>query len=358
MMALLKIFKQPQLGEKDLAVFCEQFAIMLASGMTILDTLHIVEQDQKKRSLKNALKESSETVRQGHSLSEAFDQYPAVFPMLLRRMVYAGEMAGRLDKMFEGLAQYYEKQAEIRHRLLEASLYPVIILVFSFLVVFFLLQYVLPVFVNIFDQLGTEVPAITQGLLHISRILTDNWLILLSALVLGALITQLGNRDRQFCNYKDLLYLKLPFIGKLFMEAELMRLAATLAMLLKNDIGVIQGLHISREVIKNAAVQASLIQIAAAVENGKSLSDSMAAIKIYPAGFTAMVRVGEVSGKLAFSLEKAAVYYQKVTERKIQLVMRLLEPVILLFVGLIVFVIVLSVMLPVYEIYAGYSELL
>ena len=355
---LIRNFTISKIRDAELAIFCQQLATLLGAGISIVEALQLAAGSVRQKHLKKSILTVRNAIRQGYSLSQSMQQHPKCFPEFLIQMVYVGEISGQLEKVFKNLGTYYERQHTIRQSLISASVYPVCVGIVALVVVAFLLTFVLPVFANIFEQMGAETPIVTQLLLQIGNGLKLFWPLVLTVIIILVILDRVVAHDVKLRQKRDHVVLKIPFFGILLIKAEIIRISETLAMLLDSGVDILRALQAISSVTGNFYIRYSLRKLRQYVKNGTRLSESLQDEKIYPNGFIDLVKIGEVSGQLDQTLKKAAAFYSKEVEKRVRMMIRIIEPVILLVVGLVVFFIVLSVMLPILEIYTGYSNML
>lgn len=340
-----------------LGLFCRQMAITLSAGVSIIDALELSGKEHKNSGFGEAVLQVKTLVKQGNSFSEALRPFPKVFPELMVQMVRSGEMSGCMDLVMENLGIYYEGQADLRSRIAQAFFYPSLVMVVAVGVVMYLMAGVLPVFVKIFESMEAELPLTTEILMGVSTALISSggWLLLAVLLLLAA--GQAAVRQEVGALARDRLLLRLPWAGQFMRLMEGVRFADAMAIMVSSGIDMISALEIAGKILGNRVMRHKIGAVREAVRRGAALSDSLADAGLFDRRFVQMIRIGESSGTMEQVLIKVSVYYNDEINRKIKKMTALLEPVVLLVVGGLVFFIMASVMQPVFEIYSGYSEL-
>lgn len=343
---------------RRLGLFCRQMAITLSAGVSIIDALELSGREHKNNGFGESILQAEMLVKQGNSLSEALRQNTGYFPEMMVQMVRSGEMSGAMDLVMENLGIYYEGQADLKSRITQALFYPSLVMVVAVGVVMYLMAGVLPSFVEIFDQMEAELPRTTEILMRISTALLENagWILLTGLMLWGA--CRAATKMEAGALVKDRFLLKLPGIGKFIQLMEGVRFADAMAIMVDSGIDMISALEIAGKILGNRVIQWKISDAREAVRRGATLSHSLAAAEVFDRRFIQMIRIGESSGTMEQVLIKVSAYYNDEINRKIKKMTALLEPVVLLVVGGLIFFIMASVMQPVFEIYSGYSELI
>lgn len=349
---LTAYFKTGRVKTKDLTIFSQQFAAMIDAGISLVECLNIMYEETGHTKLKEVIRIIKEDIETGSSLSEAMVKHPKVFPTLYCQLVRAGETGGVLNIVLNKLADHYERQEEINEKVKSASYYPVTIFVVTFWVVFFLLVSVFPNFVDMFDNFGAELPGPTQFLIGISNFFRSYWWFVF--MIVGGLITL-------FFIYKkttkgefklDNLVLKIPIIGKMMKKVIISRFASTMAILLGTGVDLLSSLNIVEEVVGNKVYSNVLINARGQIREGISFSRSLADSSNFPIMVVQMVKIGEESGNLEKMLKKITKFYNREVESVVEGSISLIEPVMIVFLAVIVGFVVISIVLPMFDMYA------
>ncbi|GII04158.1 type II secretion system F family protein [Planobispora takensis] len=337
---------------KDLAVFARQFATMTASGMTLLRSLSVLEDQAAKPSLKKAISEVRADIEGGMSLSAALGKHPKVFPTLMVAMVRAGETGGFLDGALERIAITMEKDANLRGKIKGAMTYPVIVLIFTGVLVAGVLAFIVPVFEGMFKQFGGELPLPTQILVTGSRNLA--WAgPLFVAMVAGLSIAfrrQLRHNPSLRLSF-DRLKLRLPVFGKLFAKIAISRFARNFGTLLGVGVPVMQALDVVGATTGNAVITEAMKDLQIAVRDGLPMSAQLGKHPIFPRMVAQMIEVGEESGQISQMLDKVADFYDREVDTAADSLTAAIEPLMVIVMGVVVGGMVLCLYLPMFTIY-------
>jgi type IV pilus assembly protein PilC len=337
---------------KDLAVFARQFSTMTASGMSLLRSLSILEEQTSATSLKKATGDMSADVAGGVSLSSAMAKHDKVFPRLMVAMVRAGEAGGMIDQALEQIATSLEKDTALRGKIKGALTYPAIVLAFTFLMIAAVLIFIVPIFEEMFKNLGGELPGITQFLVDTSH---NMWWIGPLVLTLGISGTVAYKRQlRQSQDFRlavDRLKLKLPVFGTLLRKLAMSRFSRNLGLLLNVGVPVMQALHVVGETTGNEVINAAMRDVQSAVRDGQPMSSALRRHKVFPEMVTQMIEVGEESGQISQMLDKVADFYDREVDSAAESLTASIEPIMVLVMGTVVGGMVICLYLPMFTIY-------
>jgi len=341
--------RQP--NTKDLIVFTRQLYTMLNAGMPLISGLEVLVDQSENHKLRKATENITNDVKKGSMLSEAMEKYPKIFPILLRNMIQAGEMTGNLDSVLNKMATHFDKEAKINAKIKRALIYPTVLILLAIAAVTFLLTYVLPVVIGMFENSGATLPLITRIVLAISHSIRDNWYIYL--LVIGTVIFSY----RVFVNtkrgkkVKDTIFLHFPIIRKPMQKIVTSRFTRTLSTLLSSGIPILSALKTSALVTNNLVLIDEIEGVAENIKKGDSLSKLLGNIDLFPKMTVSMISIGEESGAIEEMLEKTADYYDDELESSLEKLVALIEPIGILVMGLIIGFIIIAMMLPMFEMY-------
>jgi type IV pilus assembly protein PilC len=337
---------------KDLAVFSRQFATMTISGMSLLRSLSVLEDQATKPPLKKAISEVRTDIERGVSLSGALARHPKVFPTLMVAMIRAGETGGFLDNALERIAMNFEKDAVLRGKIKGALTYPVIVLAFSGILIAAVLIFIVPIFEQMFRSLGGELPLPTQVIVNVSHsmpIVGPVTLIVIfggTALFKRELARRPGLRLR-FDRFK----LRIPVFGRLLTKIAIARFSRNLSTLLGVGVPVMQALDVVGATTGNQVISEAMKDLQHAVRDGHPMSSALHKHKIFPQMVNQMVEVGEESGQLSLMLEKIADFYDREVDSAADALTASIEPIMVLLMGLIVGSMVVCLYLPMFSIY-------
>ena len=337
---------------KDIAVFCRQFYTMLNAGVPILTCLEILGEQIENQKLREATKQINEEVAKGGVLSEAMRNHQAIFPDLLISLVASGEASGNLDAIMLRMSTHYEKENKINNKVKSAMIYPIVLGLVAIGAVLFILTYVMPTFTEIFKESGTTLPWSTQFLLGLSEGIKNSWFIIILVIAISGFLINIFLKSEQGILLSSKLKLKLPVIKKLNQMIIVSRFTRTLSTLLASGLPLIEALNIVSTVAGNKVAEEALLKIRDQVMRGESLYSSMTESGIFPAMLYSMVKIGEETGSLDDILNKTADFYDEELEAIIQTTVALLEPVLIVVMGIILGFMVVSIMMPMFESYS------
>jgi type IV pilus assembly protein PilC len=333
---------------KDLAVFCRQAATMIEAGIPLLQCLNILTQQTESKKLREILKAVVMDIENGKSLSEAFRIHQRYLPGIFIDMLTAGEVSGTLDQAMDRLANQFEKDHELKEKIKSAMTYPLVIGAFAFLAMVILLVVVVPIFVEIFEQVGAELPLPTRIMLGVSKACTNFWYLILPApLLLYFGLKSFAATDRGKV-ITDRLLLKLPVYGKLTQKTITARFARTLATLLKSGVPLMQSLESVENVVGNTQVTKIIKAARENIKEGENMSPILLNASFFPPMAVNMIAIGEESGALDALLEKVAIYYEQEVETLVAKLSSVIEPLMIAGVGIMVGFIAVSIYLPLF----------
>tara|TARA_R110001592_G_scaffold1001_2_gene5914 strand:- start:25336 stop:26547 length:1212 start_codon:yes stop_codon:yes gene_type:complete len=336
-----------RLSVKELALLTRQIATLIQSGIPIEETLSAVASQSEKTNVRSMLLAVRAKVLEGYTLADSLGEFPAAFPNLYRSTVAAGEHAGHLDLVLNRLADYTEARQQARQKIQLAAIYPVILAFVALSIVVFLLTYVVPDIIEVFVNNGQELPPLTQGLLAVSDFLAKWGLAIFVLLVLGGIAFKASlKKDKfRFAFHKRLLYM--PFIKKISRGSNTSQFASTLSILNSSGVPLVDAMRIAAEVLSNDCLKASLVEAAVKVSEGGNLHHSLEQTGYFPPMMIHMIASGESSGELDQMLERTARHQESDLQGLIETIVGLFEPLMLLFMGGVVLIIVLAIMLPI-----------
>lgn len=334
---------------KTLALICRQLTIELNTGMSLVSTLQLQEEQATDKRLKKAFEEIRLDVASGTAFTKALEKHKDIFPSVFIYLVEAGEVAGVLPEVFDRLAIYYEREDELRKKITEALMYPGIISSVATIMVFLLVFFVLPMLISNFSQFGVKPPALTQAVLDFRLVLIQYWYVAIAVLV-GTFygIRYFFSTDFGKNNAHKVL-LKLPVVGELQKMVIFSRFCRTLGLLLRSGISMIQSLNIVGRLMGNVIIARGISDVRLGVEKGQGLSTPLKQAKIFPAMLVQMVSVGEETGKLEEVLVQVSEYYDREVNFAVASFTKLLEPMVMILLAVVVLFILISVYLPMME---------
>jgi type IV pilus assembly protein PilC len=337
---------------KDLAVFSRQFATMTSSGMSLLRSLAVLEDQSEKKSLKKAIGEIRADVEGGHALSAAMGRHDRVFPRLMVAMVQAGETGGFLDSALERIATNFEKDAKLRAKIKSALTYPVIVLAFSGLMIAGVLRFIVPIFERMFKQLGGKLPLPTQLMVTASHTMFWSGPLFLGLLAIGNVVFRHALRRKPGLRLRfDRLKLRLPVFGALFTKIAISRFARNLGTLLGVGVPVMQALDVVGATTGNAVIAQAMNDLKTSVRDGQPMSAPLGKHTVFPSMVRQMIEVGEESGQISQMLDKVADFYDREVDAAAESLTASIEPIMVLVMGGIVGSMVVCLYLPMFTIY-------
>ncbi len=344
------LFKQ-RVTTKDLAIFNRQFAIVLQAGVPIASCLDVLKQQTTNKTLREVLNNIYEDIQKGISLSNSMRKHDDIFPEIMICMVEAGEVSGQLDVVFERLAKQFENQNAINAKIRSALTYPIIVGVIAVLVIVVLMVFVVPSFVEILEGFNTPLPIYTKILIAISNFFVHFWwaiLIGVIGLVAGIKAFTKSESGKLFFGK---LAITLPVLKGVTKNVATSRLSRTLGTLMASGVLLIQSMEVVQKIIGNAVLIKKFDTVIDEIKKGRGLTQPLLNVRYFPPLLMSMIRIGEESGSLDFTLEKAADFYDQEVETSIQQLMALIEPLITIVLAVVVAFVVLAVLVPMLSIY-------
>ena len=333
----------------DLALLTRQVATLSAAGTPLEESLSAVSRQTEKQRIKSLLLSVRAKVMEGHSFAAALGDYPKVFPEIYQATVSAGEQSGHLDAVLERLADYTEERQAANATVKKALIYPSMLVVASILIVGFLLAYVVPQVVQVFEGMDQELPALTQGMLAASAFVREWGLLVLGIVVVVVIVFQRAMRGEAFRTRVHAFLLKLPLFSRLIRGFNTAQFARTLSILAASGVPVLEALDIGAQVITNRPMRQAVKTASAQVREGSTLSSALERTGYFPPMLLHLIASGEQSGQLDTMLEKAATHQERELNSLTAVFLGLFEPVIILIMGGVVLTIVLGILLPIFE---------
>ena len=349
-----KEFNLPSFGagvdSKELAIFTRQFSVMIDAGLPLVQCLEILSSQQENKTFQKVLAGTRGAVEGGSTLSAAMKQYPKVFDPLYSNMVEAGETGGILDTILQRLAAYIEKNVKLQRAVKSALVYPIGVLTIAAAVITLLLWKVVPVFATLFAGLGVDLPLPTRIVIGLSHFVGSIFGFLIFVAVIGSVVglkVWYGTRGGRMAI--DTIILKLPVLGLLMRKIAVARFTRTLGTLISSGVPILEGLDITARTSGNAVIEKALIQVRKSLEEGKSLTDPLKESEVFPGMVTQMIAVGEQTGAMDAMLQKIADFYEEEVDAAVKDLLTALEPIMIVFLGLVVGGVVISMYLPLFS---------
>jgi len=345
----LELRKRKRFKEKDFFSFNQEFSVLIESGFSVVAALDAIIEKDVQSELNDILSEIRDDIASGESLSGAFGKYSHLFSNLYAASLKAGEQSGNISSAISRYIEYMKKIAEIKKKVISASVYPVILTVVSIFVLFFLVIFVVPSISSSFFESGTELPWITNLLVKTSNAMRSNTVYFLAVLFALTVLFFYFNKKDSVKIKMDMLILKSPFFGGLYMQYMTSRLTRTMATLLNSGTSIPDSLRISRETMTNLLIKKKLTEVIKMIEQGESFAKSLSHTTIFPRLAVKMIAAGESSGSLESVLNNIADFYDSGVETKLTVLTSAIEPALMVIMGLLIGLIVLAMYLPIFQ---------
>jgi type IV pilus assembly protein PilC len=342
------VFKK--IKPKSLQIFSRQFATMIDAGLSVVSALVILEEQTEDKYLATIISELRADVEGGLLLSQAMARHPKIFSRLYIAMVEAGEAAGILDQVLDRAAYQIEKETRLKRRVKGAMIYPTMVLIFATLVLIGMLLFLVPIFVDIFKSLGGDLPMLTQYVVAASNFLRNEWMFFFPAVGVAFFGIRRLKRTEQGRRVWDRMKLKIPMkIGSVVLKVTMARFSRTLATLVAAGVDIIKALEITGQTAGNWVVEEALADVRAKVHEGVPIAEPLVENPVFPPMVGHMVRIGEETGELETMLSKIADFYEDEVDSAVQSLTAIIEPVMMIAVGLVVGIIIISMYLPMFK---------
>ncbi|KPL11056.1 hypothetical protein AMJ85_04765 [candidate division BRC1 bacterium SM23_51] len=333
----------------DLVVFARMLAVMIRAGLPLVETINILSEQADKRRLKDVLGQVERSIEEGSSFTEALQKHPRVFSQFIVSMVKAGEAAGMLDTILDLVATYLEKIASIQRKIRAAVTYPTVVGSLALAITFFLVYKVVPQFEDIFADLEGDLPLMTKITVTVSHFLRDRWPLLLVAIAVILVSLWQVRRTRQGRRAYDRVKINLPVFGPLFLKVGIARFSRTLSVLIRAGVNILSALEIVAYTSGSSLIEDAVLETKASIQSGETLAKPLVDSGIFPPMVTRMVDVGERTGALENMLSKVADFYEDQVDATVGMLMSLIEPLLIVFLGVMVGFIVISMFLPLFR---------
>jgi len=336
---------------KDLAIFSRQFATMINSGLSLLRSLSILENQTENKELAKILSQVRADVETGSALSTSLGKHPKVFPPLMVNMTRAGEVGGFLDQVLLQVAENYEAEVKLRGKVKSAMTYPIVVLVMALLAVTGMLLFIVPIFAKMFEGLGGELPGPTRLLMYISGLLKATAPLLVVALVASLAVWQRVKHQERVRNVVDPLKLRIPVFGSLFQRIALARFARNLGTMTRSGVPILQSLDIVADTTGNVVLGRAVRDVQDSVRGGESLAKPLEKHPVFPPMVVQMMAVGEDTGALDTMLMKISEFYDQEVEATTESLTALIEPLMIAGLGGIVGAMIIAMYMPIFKIF-------
>ena len=336
-------------GEKDIVVFTRQLATMIDAGLPLVQCLEILGAQAEKAKFKEVIISVKEDVEKGSTFAEALERHPLVFNELFTNLIMAGEVGGLLDVILNRLSSYIEKAMKLKKRVKSAMVYPAAIVGVSVLVVVVLLVFVIPVFQRMFADFGAALPAPTQMVVSLSEFLRGNILFVIAGVIVAAYLLKRFYRTEKGRMMIDRIFLRLPVFGDLIRKVAVARFTRTLGTLVSSGVPSLDGLNITAKASGNRVSEDAIKKARVSISEGKTIAGPLGESEVFPPMVIQMISVGETTGALDSMLSKIADFYDEEVDNTVGALTSLLEPMMMVFLGLLIGGLMVAMYLPIFK---------
>ena len=342
-------FMQPKVSQADIIIFCRQFSTMIDAGLPIIQCLDILYSQNENKTFKNILKEIKGNVESGQTFAEALKKYPKQFDDLFVNMIAAGEAGGILDSILRRLSAYMEKAAKLKAKIKGGMTYPIVTIVIAIIVIAIIMVFVIPVFEEMFEGMGGALPAPTQIVVNMSRFIKSNILYIIG--FIGVLIFAIRRfyKTEKGQVLMDDLFLKVPLFGPLIRKAAVSKFTRTMGTMLGSGVAILDALEIVAKTAGNKTIEKAVYETRSAISEGRTMSDPLSESGVFPSMVCQMIAVGESTGALDSMLTKIADFYDEEVDQAVENMTALIEPFMLVFLGVVIGGLVVSMYLPIFK---------
>jgi len=342
-------FMQPKVTRADIIIFCRQFSTMIDAGLPIIQCLDILYSQNENKTFKNILKEIKGNVESGQTFAEALKKYPKQFDDLFVNMIAAGEAGGILDSILRRLSAYMEKAAKLKAKIKGGMTYPIVTIVIAIIVIAIIMVFVIPVFEEMFEGMGGALPAPTQIVVNMSRFIKSNILYIIG--FIGVLIFAIRRfyKTEKGQVLMDDLFLKVPLFGPLIRKAAVSKFTRTMGTMLGSGVAILDALEIVAKTAGNKTIEKAVYETRSAISEGRTMSDPLSESGVFPSMVCQMIAVGESTGALDSMLTKIADFYDEEVDQAVENMTALIEPFMLVFLGVVIGGLVVSMYLPIFK---------
>jgi type IV pilus assembly protein PilC len=339
----------PAVKPRDVVIFTRQFATMINAGLPIMQCLSILGAQTENKAFAKVIGAIRDDVESGNTLYEATRKHPETFSDLYTSLVQAGEIGGILDTILVRLATYLEKAAQLKAKIKGAMIYPACIVLAAVAVTGILLIWVIPVFAEVFESFGSELPKPTQFVINLSNFVISKVMYLIAAPILAAIALRYAYRTDGGRMAIDKFMLKVPVFGPLLRKAAVARFTRTLSTLVSSGVPILDALQITSRTTGNRVVEKAIVEARASISQGKTIAEPLIDSKVFPPMVCQMIAVGETTGALDSMLSKIADFYDDEVDNMVANLMSLLEPAVILFLGVVIGGLVVAMYLPIFR---------
>ncbi|MFP4477161.1 MAG: type II secretion system F family protein [Desulfatibacillaceae bacterium] len=341
---------QPKVQQTDVIIFARQFSTMIDAGLPLIQCLEILHSQQDNKTFKAVLKDIKNSVEGGSTLADALRKYPDQFDDLFVNMVAAGEVGGILDTILQRLAAYMEKAAELKGKVKGALTYPIIVIAIAILVVLVILVFVIPVFQKMFADFGSALPVPTQIVVNLSDFVKGKFYLIIGGVVVLVIAFNRFKKTEKGKAILDDVSLKMPVFGPLLRKVAVAKFTRTMGTMLSSGVAIIEALDIVAKTAGNVVIEESIYRVRNGIMEGRTMADPLAETGVFPSMVVQMISVGEQTGALDTMLEKIADFYDKEVDQAVENLTAMIEPFMMVFLGVTIGGLVVSMYLPIFKI--------
>jgi type IV pilus assembly protein PilC len=345
-----------KVSEKDLVLFTRQFATMIEAGLPLVQGLDILSKQTENKTFSKVIVEIKQEVEGGSTFADALRKYPRIFDDLYVNLVQAGELAGVLDITFARLAGYIEKARSLKGKVKSAMVYPAAIVFVAVSVITFLMIFVIPVFAQMFQDFGGTLPWPTKFVIGVSHFLKNYILFAIPVLIVAVVAFKQYYRTEVGKRLTHRTLLKLPIFGSLLQKAAIARFSRTLSTLLSSGVPILDSLDITARTAGNKVLEEAVLASIGSIKEGQTLATPLAKYPVFPPMVVQMVEIGDVTGELDAMLSKIADFYEEEVDRAVEALTALLEPMMMVFLGVVLGFIIVAMYLPIFKMASLISE--
>ncbi|MBP1763217.1 MAG: Type secretion system protein [Firmicutes bacterium] len=348
-------FNQLPITNKELAIYCRQFSVMLIAGLPLLSCLNILVEQTENARIKRATIEVIGRIQAGNTLSAAFGEYPDVFPVVMTKMIAAGEVGGVLDNVLDRVAIYFEREYKLREKVKSALTYPLFVMGFGLISAAFMAIFVLPAFIQLFTDMKVELPLLTRFIIRVAAFFKDHYLLVFS----GCFLASVGFAALRRCSAMrkpvEQFIFRLPVIGLLTRRTVLARFCRTLSTLMRGGVPVLAALEVVKETTANTIMIDALSRAEACVSGGLGLAGPLAAHHLFTPMALQLIAVGEETGTLDKMLDTVADFYERDVEDTMSRLGSLIEPFLIGAIGIVIGLLVAAIALPMFDVISNFG---
>lgn len=337
--------------KKDITIFCKQFYSILTAGVTVIDGLRMVQDQTENKYLRQALYNVMVSVEKGDSLADAMEMEKKVFPSLLIHMVAAGEATGNLEVAFDRICTQFDKDMKLASMVKSAMIYPIVVLIVAVGVVIILMTTVIPSFQETFEQMGEELPALTQMVVAVSDFMVSNLVLVIGSIIFLVCFIIFGRRTEPGKQFTSRVALKIPMFKSFSVKNAAAKFSMTMSTLIVSGVPLVDALEIVANVIENRVIRAAVKGCREEVMQGIPMSEPLEASRVFPPMVTHMLKIGEETGTTEAMLDKVAEYYESEVEEATKNLTSAMEPIIIVVLAVLVGGVIGAIMMPMLSIY-------